>query len=224
MAVIKKIPSGNKPDGSAYAEPFHKLYVSDERGRDETVIDVTTDSVLKTLRFDSETGMPQYDPVARKIYVNLQDQNIFAVIDPASDAVIGRYPVGRCQGNHGMALDPEHHRAFLSCEENNLMTVFDLDKHQPIAFLPLADGPDVVKFDPGLGQIYVACYSGAISVFHEDDPEHFRKLEDFPVQRKVHSLAVDPVTHRVYAPEEQEDGKPVARMVIYEAVSKQTSR
>jgi hypothetical protein len=61
-------------------------------------------------------------------------------------------------------------------------------------------------------------------VFHEDDPEHFRKLEDFPVQRKVHSLAVDPVTHRVYAPEEQEDGKPVARMVIYEAVSKQTSR
>lgn len=224
LAVIKKIPSGNKPDGSAYAEPFHKLYVSDERGRDETVIDVTTDAVIKTLRFDSETGMPQYDPVTRKIYVNLQDQNIFAVIDPQSDAVIGRYPVGKCQGNHGMALDHEHHRAFLSCEENNLMTVFDLDKHQPVAYLPLADGPDVVKFDPGLGRVYVACYSGAISVFHEDDPDHFRKLEDFPVQRKVHSLAVDPATHRVYAPEEQEDGKPVARMIVYEAVAKQPSR
>lgn len=224
LAVIKKIPSGNKPDGSAYAEPFHKLYVSDERGRDETVIDVTTDAVIKTLRFDSETGMPQYDPVTRKIYVNLQDQNIFAVIDPKSDAVIGRYPVGKCQGNHGMALDHEHHRAFLSCEENNLMTVFDLDKHQPVAYLPLADGPDVVKFDPGLGRVYVACYSGAISVFHEDDPDHFRKLEDFPVQRKVHSLAVDPATHRVYAPEEQEDGKPVARMIVYEAVAKQPSR
>ena len=49
-----------------------------------------------------------------------------------------------------MTLDPEHHRAFLSCEENNLMTVFDLDKHEPIAFLPMADGPDVIKFDPGL--------------------------------------------------------------------------
>lgn len=220
LAVIKKIPSGNKPDGSAYAEPFHKLYVSDERGRDETVIDVTTDSVLKTLRFDSETGMPQYDPIARKIYVNLQDQNIFAEIDPASDAVIGRYPVGRCRGNHGMALDPEHRRAFLSCEENNLMTVFDLDKRQPIAYLPLADGPDVVKFDSGLGRIYVACYSGAISVFQEDDPNRFRKLENFPVQRKVHSLAVDPSTHRVYAPEEEEDGKPVARMIVYEAVVK----
>jgi hypothetical protein len=29
-------------------------------------------------------------------------------------------------------------------------------------------GPDVIKFDPGLGRIYVACYSGAIAVFHQD--------------------------------------------------------
>src|SRR5260370_8280444 len=113
--------------------------------------------------------MPQYDPVARKVYVNLQDQNIFAVIDPATDQVIGRYPVGQCQGNHGMALDPEHHRAFLSCEGNELMTVFALDKHVPIAFLKMPGGPDVIKFDPGLGRIYVACYSGAIAVFHQDD-------------------------------------------------------
>jgi hypothetical protein len=38
---------------------------------------------LARLHFDSETGMPQYDPVARRVYVNLQDQNIFAVADLA---------------------------------------------------------------------------------------------------------------------------------------------
>jgi hypothetical protein len=37
------------------------------------------------------------------------------------------------KGNHGMAVDPGHHRAFLSCEGNELMTVFDLDKHRPQA-------------------------------------------------------------------------------------------
>jgi len=118
-----------------------------------------------------------------------------------------------------MALDPEHHRAFLACEENNLMAVFDLEKHAAIAFLPVADGPDVIKFDLGLGRIYVACYSGAISVFHQDDPDHYRKLEDFRVQHAVHSLAVDSKTHRVYTPEQEEDGKPVARMVVYEPVT-----
>src|SRR5438477_1449311 len=178
MKVIKKLKTEAKPDGSAYAAPFHKLYVSDERGKAEAIVDVTKDEVVKTLHFDSETGMPQYDPVARKVYVNLQDQNIFAVIDPTTNEVVGRFPVGECKGNHGMALDPEHHRAFLACEENNLMAVFDLDKHAAIAFLPVADGPDVIKFDLGLGRIYVACYSGAVSVFHQDDPDHYRKLED----------------------------------------------
>ena len=220
MKVIKKLKTEAKPDGSTYAAPFHKLYVSDERGKAEAIVDVTKDEIIKTLHFDSETGMPQYDPVAKKVYVNLQDQNIFAVIDPANDEVAGRYPVGRCKGNHGMSLDPEHHRAFLSCEENNLMTVFDLDKHEPIAFLPMADGPDVIKFDPGLKRIYAACSSGAISVFQMDDADHYRKLEDFPVQKKVHSLAVDPETHRVYAPEQEADGKAVARMTVYEAVAR----
>src|SRR6202795_5317641 len=174
MKVIKKLKTASKPDGSTYAAPFHKLYVSDERGKAEAIVDVQKDEIVGTLRFDSETGMPQYDPVARKVYVNLQDQNIFAVIDPATDKIVGRYPVGRCKGNHGMTLDPEHHRAFLSCEGNNLMTVFDLDNKQPIAFLPMADDPDVIRFDPGINRIYAACYSGAISVFHQDDPNHYR--------------------------------------------------
>jgi len=218
MKVIKKLKTEAKPDGSAYAAPFHKLYVSDERGKAEAVVDVTKDEIVKTLHFESETGMPQYDPVARKVYVNLQDQDIFAVIDPATDTVVGRYPVGKCKGNHGMALDPEHHRAFLSCEGNELMTVFDLDKKSAIAFLPLPGGPDVIKFDPGLRRIYVACYSGAIAVFHQDDADHYRKLEDFRVQRAVHTVAVDLKTHMLYTPEQEEDGKPVARMVVYEAL------
>jgi DNA-binding beta-propeller fold protein YncE len=152
MQVVKKLPTAAKPDGSTYSEPFHKLYVSDERGRAVAIVDVREDRIINTLHFASETGMPQYDPVARKVYVNLQDQNLFAVIDPSSDKVVARYPVGECKGNHGMALDPEHHRAFLQCEGNNLMTVFDLDAHKSIAHLQTAGG-DVVKFDPGLKRI-----------------------------------------------------------------------
>jgi DNA-binding beta-propeller fold protein YncE len=217
MKVIKKLPVENKPDGIAYAEPFHKMYVSDERAKAEVVIDVHRDEIVKTIKFESETGMPQYDPVGRHVWVNLQDQNLIAEIDPGTDSVIGSYAVGECKGNHGMVLDPEHRRAFLSCEDNDLMTVFDLDSHKVITSLPMASGPDVIKFDKGLQRIYVACGSGAISIFHQDSPTHYRKLQDFAVQKKVHSLTVDQATHRVYTPEEQEDGKPVARMVVYEA-------
>src|SRR5262249_40419882 len=72
--------------------------------------------------------------------------------------------------------------------------------------------------DPGLGRIYVACGSGAISVFQMDNPDRFRKVEDVRVPKKVHSLVVDVKTHRVYAPAEEEDGRPVAKMLVFEAI------
>src|SRR5438067_4725736 len=219
MSVVKRLPTEAKPDGIAYAPPFHKVYVSNERAKAESIIDVRTDTIQKVLRFDSETGVPQYDPVARKIYVNLQDQDLFAVIDPLTDAVVGRYHVQGCRGNHGMALDPEHHRAFLSCEGNDTLTVFDLDTHQAMAHLPMAKRADVVMFDPGLGRVYVACSSGAISVFQMDDPARFRKLQDVPVEPRIHSFAVDPRTHRVYAPAEQEKGRLASKMFVFEAVT-----
>ena len=71
------------------------------------------------------------------------------------------------------------------------MTVFALDTHKAIAHVPIPAGADVVKFDPGLGRIYAACASGSIAVIQEQDADHYRKLEDFPVQKLVHSLAVD---------------------------------
>ena len=216
MKLIKKIPTGSKPDGIAYAPEFHKIYVSDERARAEAVVDTNKDAVVTNLHFASETGNPRYDPVSKRLYVNLQDKNVIAEIDPATDKEIAEYPVGKCRGNHGMALDTEHRLAFLSCEENDLMTVFRLDTHEPIAYFPQAKGGDVIAYDPGLKRIYVACYEGAISVFQEDDPTHFRKLGDVPVQKKVHSLAIDLKTHRVYAPEQQHDGTPAARITIFE--------
>src|SRR5215510_13694270 len=134
MTVIKKIPTESKPDGIAYAAPFHKIYVSDERAHAEAVVDVTKDEVVTTLHFASETGNPRYDPVSKHVYVNLQDKNVIGEIDPSTDKEVGEYPVGKCKGNHGMALDNEHRLAFLSCEENDMMTVFRLDTHEPIAY------------------------------------------------------------------------------------------
>ncbi len=213
--VIKKLKTEAKPDGSTYAAPFHKLYVSDERGKAEAVVDVRTDTIVKTLHFDSETGMPQYDPVAKLVYVNLQDIDRFAVIDPQDDRVVAQYPVAGCRGNHGMALAPQQRRAFLVCEENNLLAVFDLEKHAVIQTLPLPGGGDVVKADAGRGRVFVACYSGAIAAIQALPSGQYKKIADAPVEKRVHSLAVDPETGYLYVPEEQEKDAPASRLIVY---------
>jgi DNA-binding beta-propeller fold protein YncE len=218
MTVIKRLATAAKPNGSTYAAPFHKMYVSDTLGKAVAIVDVEKDEIVKTLEFKSETGMPQYDSVSRKVYVNLRNTNEVAEIDPVHDVVLGIYPVEGCRYNHGMAIDSEHHRAFLLCGGTKTLTVFALDTRKAIAHLPLPAGADVVKFDPSLGRVYAACSSGFIAVVQAQDADHYRKLEDFAVQKMVHSLAVDTATHRVYAPEQQENGQPVARMIVYEAV------
>jgi hypothetical protein len=224
MSVIKRLATAAKPNGSTYAAGFHKVYVADTLGKAVAVVGVDKDETIKTLSFKSETGMPQYDSVAKRVYVNLRNTNEVAEIDPATDTVLGTYPVEGCRYNHGMAVDSEHHRGFLLCNGTKTLTVFALDVHKALAHLPLAQGADVVKFDPGIGRIYAACSSGFISVFQEYVMDHYRKLEDFPVQRMVHSLAVDTATHRLYAPEQQENGRPVARMIVYEAIGAMRKR
>jgi DNA-binding beta-propeller fold protein YncE len=219
MTVIKRLATGEKPNGSVYAADFRKVYVSNTNAKEMSVIDVDRDEVVRTLHFQSETGMPQYDSVSKRVYVNLRTTNELAAIDPASDRVIEQYAVEGCRYNHGMAIDSVHHRAFLLCGGTRTLTVVALDLHRSIAEFPIPQGCDVIKFDPGLGRAYAACASGFISIVQEDDPLNFRKLEDYAVQRLVHSLAVDTVSHRIYAPEQQEEGRPTARIVVYEPSS-----
>ena len=214
MKVIERIPTGNKPDGMEYAAPFGKVYVSNERANAETAIDVRTGKTTE-IKFDSETGVPRYDPVARKLYVNLQDRSELAVIDPATDKLVERIRLPGCRGNHGMALDPERHRVFLACAGGNNVAVLDLDKKQVVASVDIPRGVDFIEFDPGLRRLYAACISGAIAVIQQGDGDRYTALEELRLE-SVHTVAVDPTTHRVYATLEREGGKPVAKLVVFE--------
>jgi hypothetical protein len=99
------------------------------------------------------------------------------------------------------------------------MTVFDLGKHEPIAFCPWLMVPDVIKFDPGLQQftkpVTAALFlrlAGAIRTMSAKN----RGLQSSP--RGAYSRGGS--RSRPGVPTEQEEnGKPVARMVVYEAAT-----
>ncbi|HTV58589.1 MAG TPA: YncE family protein [Verrucomicrobiae bacterium] len=213
--VLKKIPTEASPGPMAYAAGFGKIFVSDELARAVAVIDVASDTVVNMVRFESRTAGIEYDPAAKRIYVNLPDASQLAAIDPATETVAARYALGRCSGNEGMALDAVHRLAFLSCEEANLLAVFDLRTNQAAAYLPMAAGGAGVALDAKLDRIYVACASGTISVY-EEKGSRCRRMGDVSAAHSVHSLAIDPLTGRIYVPEQEEDGVPVAQLAVYE--------
>jgi hypothetical protein len=98
-------------------------------------------------------------------------------------------------------------------------SVVSSHKNQPIAFLPMANDPDVIRLIPDW-IAYMRPATAAPSRFSIRTIQTIiGSLRTFPVQHAIHGLAVDPSTHRLYKPEQEEDHKPVARMVVYEAVT-----
>src|SRR5437588_2361682 len=165
LQIVARVPAGDYPDGVAYASKVNKIYVSDLHGKTDTVIDAKTNPVVTTIALGGGAGNTQYDSMSERIFVTVHSQNELAEIDPDKDRVIGRYPLPGCNGSHGLNIDSEHALAFVACEENAKLAVFDLDAKKMTAIHPVGADPDVLAFDKGFGRLYVSAESGIISIF-----------------------------------------------------------
>jgi YVTN family beta-propeller protein len=212
LAVTARISTGGYPDGLAYAPDEHKLYISDERGGNEAVIDVRSNTRIATIALGGEAGNTQYDAATKHIFVNVQTRNQLVEIDPATDKVLARHDVAGAKGNHGLLIDPERRLAFIACEGNDTLIVFDMRTMLPVSSFRVGSDPDVLAYDPGLHFLYVASESGPASVFRVGTGG-VTKLGDQAVGPNAHVVAVDPTTHRSYFPLKNLDGHTVLRVL-----------
>jgi DNA-binding beta-propeller fold protein YncE len=212
LQVITHVGQIGFPDGLDYAPGVTQVFVSDESGGGELVIDATTNQVVTTINIGGKAGNTHYDPGSGCILVAVQSQNQLAVIDPTTDRLVGRYDLDSgCQSPHGFLIDAPRRRAYVTCEDNARLLVVDLTAMAVTATESVADGPDVLAFDPAWRRLYVASESGVVAVFAETD-QGLTPIGTYEAPH-AHSVAVDAATHRVYLPLEDVDGKPVLRIL-----------
>jgi len=211
MKIIARTPGGTYPDGMAYAPQAHKLYVSDESGQTETVVDVQSNQRIATIPLGGEVGNSQYDPGSKHIFVNVQSRRQLVEIDPATDRIVGTDSLPGAKGNHGLLIEPERRLAFIACEGNDKLLVFDLGTRRVTRSFPVGKDPDVLAYDAALGLLYVAGESGVASVF-KIDVGGATKIADGTVGPNAHVVAVDPSTHLAYFPIRDLSGRPVLRI------------
>lgn len=213
LQVIARVPAGDYPDGIALAPKAKKLYVSDLHGKTETVIDATTNQRVTTIALSGGAGNSQYDSVSEHIFVTVHGQNQLAEIDPTKDQVVARYALSGCSEPHGLLIDSEHRLAFVACEENARLAVFDLEAKKMMATHSVGADPDVLAFDNGFSRLYVSAESGSITIFDEHD-RNLEKIGQGLFAPNAHSVAVDSLTHSVYFPLQNVGGKPVLRIAL----------
>jgi YVTN family beta-propeller protein len=213
LQIVARVPAGDYPDGIAYAIKWKKIYVSDLHGKTDTVIDANTNQRLTTIALGGGAGNTQYDSVSEHIFVTVHGQNQLAEIDPTRDEVIARYPLPGCSESHGLLIDSEHRLAFIACEKNAKLAVFDLETKKMTAISSVGADPDVLAFDKGFGRLYVSAESGIVSIFDER-VRNLEKVGEGFFAPNAHSVAVDDRTHRVYFPLQNVGGKPILRIAL----------
>lgn len=211
LAEVARVDEIRFPDGIAYARETDKVFVSDESGEADVVIDAKTHRKRATIALGGEAGNTLYDSVSHCVLVAVQTKNELVAIDPVSEAIVARYPLPGSDHPHGFALDQQDRLAFISCEGNSVLLVVDLRTMRTLATHRVPNGPDVLAWDDTWRRLYVASESGALSAFWLDG-NALKPVGEYRAP-KAHTVAVDPGTHRVYLPLESVNGHPELRIL-----------
>lgn len=211
LGTLAKTGPITYPDGIAYAPGPKRVFVSDEHGNADAVIDATTNSLITTIPLGGGAGNTVYDPNSGHILVAVHETNEIAVIDPATAKIISRHSVPGVESPHGIALDVATRLAFVAGEDNDRIGVLDLTSMKILATYPVGKDPDVLAFDPGLKLLYVSAESGDVRVFREDGKTLAPAGTLFMAH--AHTVAVDPETHLVYFPLQNIAGRPILRIM-----------
>jgi DNA-binding beta-propeller fold protein YncE len=213
LKVIARTSGGAYPDGMAYDPVTHRLFVSDEHGRTETVIDTKSNERIATIPLGGDVGNTQYDSVSQHIFVNVQTLGQLVEIDPITNAILGRTSLSgaACIGNHGLLIDSRNRRAFIACEESATLLFLDMRTKRIHGNWAIGEDPDVLALDPGTHHLFVAAENGVVSIF--SDEARVARVAEVWLAPGAHTVAVDPRTHLIYFPLENVGGRPVLQIM-----------
>ena len=210
LKIVARVGGIRFPDGIAYAPNADKVFVSDEAGGADAVIDAETHAKRATIVLGGEAGNTHYDSVSQCIVVAVQTRTQIVAIDPVSEKIVQRYDLPGSDHPHGFTIDEPDRLAFISCEGNAALIVLDLRTMKPIQRLTVGDDPDVLAWDAAWRRLYVASESGVLSAFWLNGAT-LVPIGEIRAPH-AHTVSVDPRTHRVYVPLENVGGKPQLRV------------
>jgi DNA-binding beta-propeller fold protein YncE len=131
------------------------------------------------------------------VFVNLEDKSQMVKFDSKTLKVENTWPLAPCESPSGLAIDTEHEVLMVGCH-NKLMTFVDGHSGKVIGTVPIGQGVDANRFDPGTGFAFASCGDGTLTVAHEDAPDKFSSVETIQTQRGARTMALDESNHHVY--------------------------
>lgn len=132
-----------------------------------------------------------------KVFINLEDKDVVAVVDLSTRKVVERWPVA--PGGHpvGMSMDPKSHRLFIGCRNPQKLVVMNAENGKVEAALPIGAGVDATDFMNG--QAFASCRDGKLVVAREKNGS-FEVEQVVKTPEGARTSAPDTANQRIYLP------------------------
>jgi DNA-binding beta-propeller fold protein YncE len=194
--IGSKVKAGENPDAILYDPATKRVFTFNGRSHDSTAIDAETGKVLGTIKL---AGKPEFAASDAKgeVFVNIEDTSELTVIDPNKLEVKAKWPLAPCTEPSGLAMDRQHRRLFVGCD-NKMMAVVDADSGKILATPAIGEGVDATAFDPETGLAFASCGEGVLTVVKEDSPEKFSIVENVKTEPGARTMALDVKTDNVF--------------------------
>ncbi len=200
LKTVAKVTTGANPDCILYESTPNEVYTFNGRGKSATVFDPDSGKVIATIDLGGKPEFAVSDGAAGRAYVNLEDKSEVVAIDLKTHQVVSHWPIAPGKAASGMAIDREHHRLFLGCD-NQLMAMLDSSSGKVLATVPIGAGVDANGFDP-VTQLAFSSNGeeGTVTIARETAPGKLTVVQTLKTVVGARTMAVDPLTHDIYLP------------------------
>jgi hypothetical protein len=199
-AVLGKIPTMPDSDGIIYDANLNKVIAVSGDGN--ALMTFSPEIDPKSGKIDPPIqlgGAPEFLATdgSGKVYVNLEDKDVVAVVDLKTRTVIARWPVA--PGGHpvGMAIDPAGHRLFVGCRNPQKLVVMSTEDGKVEASVPIGTGVDATRFEQG--HAFASCGDGSLVVAGEKDGQ-WSVEQTVKTAAGARTMGLDRETHRIFLP------------------------
>lgn len=220
--ILGRIPTMPDSDGIIYDVKLNQILAVSGDGN--ALMTFNPDIDPKSGRIDPPIqlgGSPEFlasDGTGR-VYINLADKGLVAVVDLHTRKIIARWPVTPGSKPVGMAIDPAKHLLFIGCRGPQKLIVMNTENGDVETALPLGSVNDAIRFYDG--QAFASCGDGSLTVVGE-------KAGTFAVEQVVktaagaRTLGLDTESHEIFLPTAQFEpatmGRPKMKPNTFEIV------
>jgi outer membrane protein assembly factor BamB len=199
-AVLGKLAAMPDADGIIYDAKLDRvLAVSGDGNALMTFspdVDPTTGKIDPPIQLG---GAPEFlaSDGSGKIFVNLEDKDVVAVVDLNSRSVVARWPVAPAGRPVGMSIDVASHRLFIGCRNPQRLVVMNDETGKIEASLPIGAGVDATASAAGLA--FASAGDGTLTVAGIKAGA-FDVLQTVKTPTGSKTMGMNVATHRLYLP------------------------